>query len=72
LNLQAQFNTGNNALAQDSNGKGGNSAEQSISHSLSSSQYSLVVSGSSNTIGSGNNVNVQSQVNTGNNAAAQG
>ncbi|MBA3750581.1 MAG: hypothetical protein H0X03_06785 [Nitrosopumilus sp.] len=71
LSLQGQFNSGNNALGQGGNGNGGsNSAEQSISQSQSSSQNSQVVSGG-DTIGSGNNVNVQSQVNTGNNAAAQ-
>ncbi|MBA3749693.1 MAG: hypothetical protein H0X03_02120 [Nitrosopumilus sp.] len=72
LNLQGQFNSGNNALAQGGNGNGGsNSAEQSISQSQSSSQNSQVVSGG-DIIGSGNNVNVQGQTNTGNNAAAQG
>ena len=71
LSFQNQKNTGNNALAQeDDDGKGGNSAEQSISQSQSSSQNSQVVSGG-DTIGSGNNVNVQSQTNSGNNAAAQ-
>jgi len=71
LSFQDQFNSGNNALGQDSNGKGGsNSVEQSISQSQSSSQNSQVVSGG-DTIGSGNNVNVQSQTNTGNNAVAQ-
>ncbi len=66
--FQHQFNSGNNALAQS--GKGGNSAEQSISQSQSSNQGSVVVSGG-NTVGSGNNINSQSQTNTGNNAAAQ-
>ena len=70
LSFQNQKNTGNNALAQQGNGKGGNSAEQSISQSQSSSQNSQVVSGG-DTIGSGNNVNVQSQTNSGDNAAAQ-
>ena len=71
LSFQNQKNTGNNALAQQGgNGKGGNSAEQSISQSQSSSQNSQVVSGG-DTIGSGNNVNVQSQTNSGSNAAAQ-
>ena len=70
LSFQNQKNTGNNALAQQGNGKGGNSADQSISQSQSSSQNSQVVSGG-DTIGSGNNVNVQSQTNSGNNAAAQ-
>src|SRR6187200_1889813 len=71
LSFQHQKNSGNNALAQDGQGgQGGNSAEQSISQSQSSSQYSQVVSGG-DTIGSGNNINVQSQENTGSNALAQ-
>ena len=41
---------------------GGNSAEQSISQSQSSSQNSQVVSGG-DTIGSGSNINVQNQAN---------
>ncbi|MDN5846513.1 MAG: hypothetical protein L0H53_09600 [Candidatus Nitrosocosmicus sp.] len=69
LSFQHQKNSGSNALAQG--GQGGNSAEQSISQSQSSSQNSQVVSGA-DTIGSGNNINVQSQENTGNNALAQG
>jgi len=71
LSFQHQKNSGNNALAQDDDGNGGNSAEQSISQSQSSSQNSQVVSGA-DTIGSGNNINVQSQENTGSNALAQG
>jgi len=71
VSFQNQKNSGNNALAQQNgDGKGGNSAEQSISQSQSSSQNSLVVSGG-DTIGSGNNINVQNQENTGNNALAQ-
>jgi hypothetical protein len=71
INVQNQENSGSNALAQQGgNGKGGNSAEQSISQSQSSEQNSQVVSGG-DTIGSGNNVNVQSQTNSGSNAAAQ-
>ncbi len=75
VSFQNQKNTGNNALAQQDDddyddGKGGNSADQSISQSQSSSQNSQVVSGG-DTIGSGNNINVQNQENTGNNAAAQ-
>jgi hypothetical protein len=72
VNFQNQKNTGNNALAQDDddNDNGGNSAEQSISQSQSSSQNSQVVSGG-DTIGSGNNINVQNQENSGSNAAAQ-
>ena len=69
VSFQNQKNSGNNALAQG--GQGGNSAEQSISQSQSSSQNSQVVSGA-DTIGSGNNINVQSQENTGSNALAQG
>jgi len=69
LSFQHQKNTGNNALAQG--GQGGNSAEQSISQSQSSNQNSQVVSGA-DTIGSGNNINAQSQENTGSNALAQG
>jgi hypothetical protein len=75
VSFQNQKNSGNNALAQQDDddyddGKGGNSVEQSISQSQSSSQNSQVVSGG-DTIGSGNNINVQNQENTGNNAAAQ-
>jgi hypothetical protein len=72
LSFQNQKNTGNNALAQQGgdSGKGGNSADQSISQSQSSKQNSQVVSGG-DTIGSGNNINVQSQTNSGSNAAAQ-
>ena len=68
LSFQHQKNTGSNALAQS--GQGGNFADQSISQSQSSSQTSNVVSGG-DTIGSGNNINVQNQENSGNNAAAQ-
>ena len=73
LSFQNQKNTGNNALAQQGgsgSGKGGNSADQSISQSQSSKQNSQVVSGG-DTVGSGNNINVQSQTNSGSNAAAQ-
>ena len=72
VSFQHQKNTGNNALAQDDDddGNGGNSADQSISQSQSSSQNSQVVSGG-DTIGSGNNINVQDQENSGNNALAQ-
>ena len=69
VSFQNQKNTGNNALAQDDD-DGGNSADQSISQSQSSSQNSLVISGG-DTIGSGNNINVQNQENSGNNALAQ-
>jgi type II secretory pathway pseudopilin PulG len=75
VSFQNQKNSGNNALAQQDDddyddGNGGNTADQSISQSQSSSQNSQVVSGG-DTIGSGNNINVQNQENTGNNAAAQ-
>ncbi|WP_458744246.1 hypothetical protein [Candidatus Nitrosocosmicus sp. T] len=70
VSFQNQKNTGNNALALQGE-QGGNSAEQSISQSQSSSQNSFVVSGG-DTMGSGNNINVQNQKNTGNNALAQG
>jgi hypothetical protein len=75
VSFQNQKNSGNNALAQQDDddyddGNGGNTAEQSISQSQSSSQNSQVVSGD-DTIGSGNNINVQNQENTGNNAGAQ-
>jgi hypothetical protein len=73
VSFQNQKNTGNNALAQqddDDDNNGGNSADQSISQSQSSNQNSQVVSGG-DTIGSGNNINVQNQENSGNNAAAQ-
>ena len=71
VSFQNQKNSGNNALAQnDDDGNGGNSADQSISQSQSSEQNSQVVSGG-DTIGSGNNINVQNQENSGSNAAAQ-
>ena len=72
VSFQNQKNTGNNAIAQqdDDDGNGGNSAKQSISQSQSSEQNSQVVSGG-DTIGSGNNINVQNQENSGSNAAAQ-
>jgi hypothetical protein len=72
VSFQNQKNSGNNALAQDDDDdyNGGNSADQSISQSQSSSQNSRVVSGG-DTIGSGNNINVQNQENSGSNAAAQ-
>src|SRR5688500_3034251 len=72
VSFQNQKNTGNNALAQDDddNDNGDNLAKQSISQSQSSEQNSQVVSGG-DTIGSGNNINVQNQENSGSNAAAQ-
>lgn len=48
----------------------GNTASQRIGQSQSSSQNSQVVSGG-DTVGSGNNVNVQGQRNTGINALGQ-
>ena len=72
VSFQNQKNTGNNALAQDDDDddNGGNSAKQSISQSQSSEQNSQVVSGG-DTIGSGNNINVQNQENSGSNALGQ-
>ena len=48
----------------------GNSASQSISQSQKSSQNSQVVSGG-DSVGSGNNFNLQNQENKGNNVLAQ-
>ena len=72
VSFQNQKNTGNNALAQDNNDddNDGNFAKQSISQSQSSSQNTQVVSGG-DTEDSGNNINVQNQENSGNNALAQ-
>ena len=71
FNAQNQQNSGNNALAQQGgSGSNSNSANQGIAQSQSSNQGSGVVSGG-NTAGSGNNANIQSQTNTGNNALAQ-
>jgi hypothetical protein len=71
INLQNQENSGSNALAQDGGDDGdGNSARQGIGQSQSSEQNSQVVSGE-DTVASGNNINLQNQENTGNNAAAQ-
>ncbi len=76
ISLQNQENSGNNALAQsggngDDDDDNGNSALQGIGQSQSSSQNSQVVSGE-DTEGSGNNISLQNQENSGNNAAAQG
>jgi len=54
----------------DDNDNGGNSASQAIGQSQSSEQNSQVVSGG-DSIGSGNNINLQNQENSGNNALAQ-
>ncbi|HEU5120293.1 MAG TPA: hypothetical protein VFT71_04835 [Candidatus Nitrosocosmicus sp.] len=71
LNTQTQTNTGNNAAAQSGGGSGGgNQASQGIGQAQTSNQNSGVVSGG-NTAGSGNNLNTQTQTNTGSNAAAQ-
>ena len=72
LNLQNQVNDGNNVLGQiGGNGKySGNTAVQAIGQLQSSSQGALVVSGDDTTL-SGNNLNVQSQFNTGDNALGQ-
>ena len=71
VSFQNQKNNGNNALAQDDDDdNGGNNADQSISQSQSSEQNTQVVSGG-DTIGSGNNINVQNQENSGSNAAVQ-
>ncbi len=73
ISLQNQENSGNNALAQsggNDDDDDGNTASQGIGQSQSSSQNSQVVSGD-DTEGSGNNLNIQNQKNTGNNALAQ-
>ncbi|KAA2283403.1 hypothetical protein [Candidatus Nitrosocosmicus sp. SS] len=72
LNLQNQINTGSNlALQNGGNGKySGNSAVQAIGQEQSSSQRALVLSGGDIDL-SGNNLNVQNQINTGSNALAQ-
>ncbi len=73
FNFQNQENEGNNAIAQsndDDDDDDGNSASQAIVQSQSSRQNSQVVSGG-DTIGSGNNINVQNQENSGSNAIGQ-
>ncbi len=55
---------------KDNNNNGENSASQGIGQSQSSNQNSQVVSGD-DTVASGNNINLQNQENTGNNALAQ-
>ncbi|HKR73859.1 MAG TPA: hypothetical protein VJR94_07075 [Candidatus Nitrosocosmicus sp.] len=75
VNVQAQNNEGSNAAAQSSGGDddhdgGDNDAEQSIEQEQESEQDSQVASGD-DSVGSGNNVNVQAQNNEGSNAAAQ-
>jgi hypothetical protein len=71
--FQNQKNNGINTIAQYEDGddrNGGTSADQSISQSQSSCQSSQVVSGG-DTIGFGNNINIQNHENSGSNAAAQ-
>ncbi len=71
ISIQNQQNSGNNALGQQGgSGSGGNKASQVIGQYQSSVQNSQVVSGG-DTVGSGNNINLQNQLNTGNNALGQ-
>jgi hypothetical protein len=71
ISTQNQQNSGNNALGQQGDdNNGGNKASQAIGQFQSSIQNSQVVSGG-DTEGTGNNINSQLQVNTGNNALAQ-
>ena len=74
VSFQNQKNSGNNALAQDTddddNDDDGNRASQGIGQSQSSSQNSQVVSGG-DSVGSGNNFSFQNQENSGSNALGQ-
>ena len=76
LIIQNQENEGDNVAGQQGGngdeyeGNGGNSANQGIGQSQSSSQSSEVVSGG-DTVASGNNINVQNQESEGNNVAGQ-
>jgi hypothetical protein len=72
LNVQNQFNDGNNVAAQDGgNGKGsGNSAEQAIGQEQDARQLAVCVSGDG-TFLSCNNLNIQNQVNEGHNVLGQ-
>ncbi len=71
ISTQNQQNSGNNALGQQGgSSSGGNKASQVIGQYQSSIQNSQVVSGG-DTVGSGNNINLQNQLNTGNNAQSQ-
>lgn len=72
ISTQNQQNSGNNALGQQQGdgSSGDNLASQGIGQFQSSIQNSQVVSGG-DTEGSGNNINLQNQLNTGNNALAQ-
>lgn len=70
VSFQNHKNTRNNPLVQHDDGKGGNSAEQSISQSRSKEQNSQLVSGG-DTIGSGNIINVQNQETSGSSVDAR-
>ena len=71
ISTQNQQNSGNNALGQQGGSSNGvNKASQVIGQYQSSVQNSQVVSGG-DTVGSGNNINFQNQLNTGNNALSQ-
>ena len=72
LNVQNQQNSGNNVAGQrGGSGKGsGNSAEQAIGQAQDSRQLALCVSGDG-TFLSCNNLNLQNQVNDGNNVLGQ-
>jgi hypothetical protein len=72
ISTQNQQNSGNNALGQQggSSSSGGNKASQVIGQYQSSVQNSQVVSGG-DTVGSGNNINLQNQLNTGKNSLSQ-
>src|SRR5690606_23173105 len=72
ISIHNQFNDGNNVLAQDGgSGKGsGNSAAPGIGQSQSTDQRSKCVSALS-LHDARKNLNIQNQVNDGNNAAAQ-
>ncbi|MBA3751072.1 MAG: hypothetical protein H0X03_09330 [Nitrosopumilus sp.] len=78
FSLQNQINTGNNALGQQGGGNGngykgnggGNSASQGINQDQTNNQNSMCVSGGS--LGNScNNISVQNQANSGNNAGGQ-
>ncbi|MDQ4074488.1 MAG: hypothetical protein M3162_09345 [Thermoproteota archaeon] len=58
------------AISEDALAKKSNKAKQTISQSQKSSQNSQVVSGVGSVL-SGNNINLQGQLNTGSNALAQ-
>ena len=58
------------AISEDAEAKKSNKAKQIISQSQKSKQNSQVISGGSSLL-SGNNINLQGQFNSGNNALAQ-